>query len=100
MYSILPDATLTRALCCDCGQVRTVKRSYRPRRFTADLGSGYLASPRGRETYPFAQECERMVGDLKCVACETTTRHAILRDGDGAAADYAEQKDYGTAPTY
>jgi hypothetical protein len=32
---------------------------------------------RGACVPPFAQPGDRMVGDLKCVHCGTTTRHAI-----------------------
>lgn len=91
MYDMLPDETLTRALCCDCGQVRTVKRKHRPPRYVPDCGSGYLASHEGRRRFPFAQPGDRCVGDLRCSHCDTVTRHAILRDGD-KYADAAEER--------
>lgn len=98
MYTMLPDQTLTRALCCDCGQLRTVKRNHCPRRFMPEVGALYVMSDKGRRLYPFAQPGDRYVGDLKCGHCGTTTRHAFLRDGDEEyAADYAELKNYGRA---
>lgn len=95
MYSTPSDPTLIRALCCDCGQVRTFKRGYYPRRFVGDFGSGFLMSHEGRRLFPFAQPWDRCVGDLKCRPCGAVTRHAILRDGD-EFADFAEEKNYGT----
>jgi hypothetical protein len=96
MYTMLSDPTLTRALCCDCGQLRTVKRRYRLGRFVPELGSGYLMSPQGRSTYPFAQPWDRFVGDLKCSHCRATTRHAVVRDGDDYA-DHAEERERGVS---
>ena len=82
MYATLPDQTLTRALCCDCGQVRTVKRNHTLRRYVPDFGFGYLLSFDGRRNAPFAQPGDRFMGDLKCSYCGAITRHAVLRDGD------------------
>ncbi|MGW0158475.1 DUF6315 family protein [Mycobacterium sp. NPDC003323] len=60
-----------QALCCQCGQIRTYKRA--------------------RNTVPErmdSQTWHRMTGNLKCAACGTITRHALLRSD--TARDYAE----------
>ena len=54
-----------RALCCECGEVRTVSRNHYPRTAGIDLDWDG-------------------VGNLKCSHCGVVTRHAFLRDDDSA----------------
>lgn len=87
-----------RALCCECGQVRT-------------LALGYLGtSSEGYHDTAHRDDCrrrrpgrirrngesgfERLMADVKCDHCGETTRHAVLRDHD-EAADIAELWDHG-----
>ena len=60
-----------RALCCECGTLRTVDRSFR-RRDDNDTHDGRHSDPQGRGW--------RMTGTLKCSVCTTNTRQAMLRD--------------------
>lgn len=62
--------TRVRALCCICGQVRTVSTAHSPRKF--DLNHAYddTRHPEGW----------RSTQTLRCDHCETLTRHATLRD--------------------
>jgi hypothetical protein len=52
-----------RALCCECGTLRTCGARYYPRNRTSEVA-----------------EEGRTLGDLKCTMCGTTTRHALPRD--------------------
>ena len=56
-----------RALCCECGQLRTVSTRYQPRR---DDNLSHFNDPRGW----------RATGALKCAHCQAKTRHALLQD--------------------
>jgi hypothetical protein len=74
--------TRVRALCCECGNLRTVSANHSPPRDenrTADARD----EPRGW----------RMTGTLKCRVCRTRTRHALLRDDTPDYRDSAEERD-------
>jgi hypothetical protein len=69
---------LKQALCCECGQLRTFKRSRNHHQ-----ENYWLSGPVDRDWH-------RELGDLKCQNCGKVTTHALLhRDGDWAA-DHAE----------
>jgi hypothetical protein len=59
-----------RALCCECGNLRTTSAGY----------------GRNDDNRTFDDNCHplawRCTGTLKCSACKTATRHAVLRDSD------------------
>jgi hypothetical protein len=63
-------AVQNRALCCECGQLRTVSANHNHR---LDDNLAYDAGPQERNGW-------RMTGTLKCSHCGTCTRHAVLRD--------------------
>jgi hypothetical protein len=76
-------AARERALCCECGNLRTVAANYNPPR-DANRTMEWV-DPRGW----------RMTGTLKCPICATRTRHALLRDTDEPQLrDYAELRDH------
>lgn len=72
-----------RALCCVCGQLRTVSST-----FSRQDGNHTRELERG--------SAWRFTDTLKCDHCGALTRHALLRDGD-PHADFAEQRMYGVA---
>jgi hypothetical protein len=59
-----------RALCCECGNLRTTSAGCR-------RNDDNLTHDDNR--HPQAWRC---TGTLKCSACKTATRHAVLRDSD------------------
>lgn len=61
-----------RALCCECGMLRTVGVRYRRRNDDNLSYDGRDADPKGRGW--------RATGTLKCSVCRTDTCHAHLRD--------------------
>jgi hypothetical protein len=75
----MQEITRVRALCCECGNLRTVSANHRSR--NDDNRSG---------------ECDddargwRVTGTLKCSVCGGKTRHALLRDDDTEFRDIAE----------
>jgi len=72
-----------RALCCECGNLRTVSNKYR--RCDGNYSSDAGVDPRGWH----------MTGTLKCSACKSATTHAILRDDCPENRDFAELREYG-----
>jgi hypothetical protein len=58
------DAPLKQALCCECGQLRTLKDLWRAR-----------GNPDAADEWK-----RRMVGQLKCSHCQAITAHALLQD--------------------
>lgn len=68
-----------KALCCDCGQLRTVSANYH---FGNDQNrsDGYFYDSRGWSH----------TGTLKCVECGRPTRHALLRGEDDKYRDHDE----------
>jgi hypothetical protein len=70
------------ALCCECGNLRTVAASYRWRYDDPESSYDDDQDPRGW----------RLTRTLRCSACEAMTRHAILREDD--ARDEAELREY------
>jgi hypothetical protein len=77
----MEEITHVRALCCECGNLRTVSAKYRPR--NDDNRSGECDDdPRGW----------RVTGTFKCSVCGTATRHAQLRDACGEYRDHAERR--------
>ncbi|MCG7597829.1 hypothetical protein [Mycobacterium sp. PSTR-4-N] len=78
-----------RALCCRCGQLRTVSAKHT---FRWDDPATTLDG--GDRDYP--ERGWRMTGTLRCGECAQPTVHAILRDScDPEHRDYAERRDYG-----
>jgi hypothetical protein len=80
-----------RSLCCECGNLRTVKATAYPRNYQDEGDSPehieeMRALVRGRNaaTVRF-WECKRpwhrMLEDLKCTPCGRVTQHAIIREG-------------------
>ncbi len=72
-----------RSLCCECGNLRTVKSGYAPREYQSTGES----PARIRECMQFApaywsrvKPYERFLEDLKCPVCARVTRHAIVDD--------------------
>ncbi|MGA8332960.1 MAG: DUF6315 family protein [Mycobacterium sp.] len=75
----MEEITRVRALCCECGNLRTVSAHHRSRK--DDNRSGECDDdPRGW----------RVTGTLKCSVCGGKTRHALLRDDDPEFRDIAE----------
>lgn len=75
----MQEITRVRALCCECGNLRTVSANHRSRK--DDNRSGECDDdPRGW----------RVTGTLKCSECGGATRHALLRDACGEYRDVAE----------
>jgi hypothetical protein len=79
-----PDVPLSRirALCCECGNLRTVGANYSPRRSDGNRSCDDAADARGW----------RMTFTLKCAQCKTPTVHALLRDNRPECRDYAEEQ--------
>lgn len=87
-----------RSLCCECGNLRTVKATAYPRNHVPE-GEGperiaeMRAHPRTKAGAAYWQRIEpwhRLLEDLKCSVCGRLTRHAILREGE--YRDIAEQE--------
>ncbi|WP_147375348.1 hypothetical protein [Jiangella rhizosphaerae] len=91
-YSIIPGKD--RALCCQCGTVRTCTPKHNrlrnlqgERMQTPEEIAAMKARTEARKGREYAQKVwgrarpwERMTCDLKCATCGTVTRHAVLRD--------------------
>jgi hypothetical protein len=74
------ESTRVRALCCECGNLRTVAANYRPPRDANNTDEADIH-----------QRGWRCTATLKCAICTTKTRHALLRDDDEPQfRDYAE----------
>jgi hypothetical protein len=73
----------TRALCCECGNLRTVGADYWPPKDGNRTREEGFGDHRGW----------RWTGTLKCSVCMIKTRHALLRDGS-EYRDSAEKWDY------
>lgn len=85
---------MTKALCCECGQVRTVSESANLRGKIGD-GPGPLAIAAGAQ-YGEEAGAWRMIGLLKCSHCGALQRHAIIRQDEHR--NYAEDLDHGLEP--
>lgn len=72
--------TRRQALCCECGNLRTVSPNYH-RSNDPNYGYGDQARERGW----------RHTQTLKCEACQNRTRHALLRPTDVGDPDYDEK---------
>lgn len=68
------------ALCCICGELRTVSEHYWTKRDDPNAGHSPLAKENGW----------RSTKTLKCAACGEPTRHAVLRRADCAHRDSDE----------
>lgn len=68
----LPAAPPIRALCCECGNLRTCKE------------------PRNQRGYWGRADWQRELGDLKCSECGRVTTHALLKRADYAHRDHEE----------
>jgi hypothetical protein len=73
------DSRAQRALCCVCGQLRTVSSA-----FVRQDANLTLDAPNQTNGW-------RMTVTLKCAQCGRLTRHAKLRDGD-PYRDAAEER--------
>ena len=81
--------TENRALCCRCGNLRTVSHKHF---FRGDDPATSIDE--GDRNYP--ERGWRMTGTLECAQCRQPTVHASLRDAcDPRYRDYAERRDYG-----
>ncbi|WP_373199857.1 DUF6315 family protein [Mycobacterium marinum] len=74
------------ALCCECGQQRTVSEGY------GVLSDANCSYDTGDSEFGW-----RMTITLKCSHCRALTRHARLRSDDDPSRDYAEQCMYQAA---
>lgn len=81
--------TTTRALCNECGNIRTISRRYR--------GGKYVGEPGPSQDDPWWGNT-RMMQTLKCSACGRPTRHARLRDNDEHADIIELANHYGWNP--
>lgn len=68
-----------QALCCECGNLRTFKDGYAPRRWIGEGGRGN----------------ERHTCDFKCKPCGKVTRHAIVNNGRPGGECAAEADNFG-----
>ncbi|WP_432678081.1 DUF6315 family protein [Rhodococcus pyridinivorans] len=73
------------ALCCECGNQRTVKNGG-PRNYSAP---GFVGEPWRDDDF------NRFICTIKCSVCNTKTTHAMLRREDDPSRDVAE---YENAP--
>jgi hypothetical protein len=73
--------TAVRALCCECGNLRTVSAKH-GRRLDANNSADDSRDSRGW----------RMTGTLKCSPCGAHTRHAYLREDHPECRDHAEMR--------
>jgi hypothetical protein len=84
------ESTRVRALCCECGNLRTVSAKYKAPRSDDNRSLECYDDPRGW----------RVTCTLKCSVCGTKTRHAMLRDActvlhrDHAEMREAEMREY------
>jgi hypothetical protein len=76
----MQEVTRIRALCCECGNVRSAAENYR----------GPRDANRSDETSDREQRGWRCTLTLKCSVCGTKTRHALLRSDDDEHRDFAE----------
>jgi hypothetical protein len=76
------ESTRVRALCCECGNLRTVAASYKPPRDANNTDEADIH-----------QRGWRCTATLKCSICMTKTRHALLRDDDPEYRDFAELRE-------
>jgi hypothetical protein len=78
----MSEVTRVRALCCECGFLRTVSRCAHLRAF---MGAN-IEPP---------TELGRFTCNLKCGVCKAVTRHAVIRYGEPPQArNFAEREDY------
>lgn len=70
-----------KALCCTCGNLRTVNADY-----SRHQDPNHAESPRGKA------EGWRKTESLKCDVCEERTRHALLHRTDGRFQDWDERQ--------
>lgn len=81
----MQEITRVRALCCECGNLRTTAARWSRR---GDAGRSYENphDPRGW----------RMTRTIKCSACKTMTVHALLCDDRADLRDMAEERQWPT----
>lgn len=88
--SDIVDSDRRQALCCICGQVRTVSKRYSGRRAGAVYGPANPERLREWQSRGFDLDVEpywRHLNTLKCRNCGEWTRHAVITAGLTAAAD-------------
>jgi hypothetical protein len=71
-------ASRIRALCCECGNLRTTSAGYR-------RNDDNLTFEDNR--HPQGWRCTRT---LKCSICRAPTRHAVLRDDDSDRPEFRD----------
>lgn len=74
------DSSTDQALCCECGQLRTVSSKYYFGHRDENRSWGGFDHPQGW----------RVTGTLKCTQCGQRTRHALIRALDSRFDDYDE----------
>ncbi|MDT5328095.1 MAG: hypothetical protein QOF25_5247 [Mycobacterium sp.] len=67
-----------RALCCECGNLRTVSADYRRRADNLSFDDNL---------HPLGWRCTRT---LKCSICRAPIRHAVLRDDDSDRPEFRD----------
>ncbi len=92
-----------RALCCECGTLRTTSgapRNHQPEGESPERIAQHLkllanprtkAEERARDYWATVQPWHRNLEDLRCATCGTITRHASIRDDEHR--NYAEELD-------
>lgn len=101
-YELIPGKT--RALCCECGTVRTCAAGYHGRNSSGPGANSqeHVDKLRAKGLRGFGPEpFHRSLGDMKCAgACGTITRHALLCDhSKDEARNHHELADYGRLPS-
>jgi hypothetical protein len=76
--------TRLRALCCECGNLRSVAVNY----------NAPCDDNRTDETSDRDGRGWRCTATLKCSNCRTKTRHALIRRDDDESRDVAERREY------
>lgn len=109
---------LRRALCCECGNLRTFRKGYTlpnwigeghhhnlawhyksHREAVERLRAGNTRNKRSRDYWVrHADPFERYTGTLKCQPCGDFTKHAVVRPAE--VPDHAEAWDHGWDTVY
>lgn len=85
--------THNRALCCECGTVRTfAKKAGLRNPVTRPVSDAEIAHHRPLRPHLWerAVAWERWLADFKCATCKKVTRHALLRDCSPEYRDWEE----------
>jgi hypothetical protein len=93
-----PDKPVRRALCCECGQLRTVGRNAPlsvKDRVTAGMSPQLLRRMMPGDRWSGIEPYWRWVAPFMCANCGTRRRHALLRDDE-----HADWEELGVMPGY